>query len=477
MHQITVILLSVATLFCAGCSSSDDCVNESPEALALCSQDTILGIVRLQAQIEEIARVAEGGAPPPTMTWTPASGSGIPPFSWNFVVQFDVTGDFAPDMQIRGLISFSADPIGGIAAGSTATTTYAIEPVQDAAVAVFGDADLQIRFTNSSTIEVRGTTSMEDRLSSCDAAFRFPDATPLTVVFPNDIISGSAPSELAFETLGLSTSGVLDATISAGGATFVGDIRLDGSQDAHFDGDVNGDMAMYELRIFPSDSQVQTMLDCLAEQQIVFFEMTGLVEDVTENFIDNGRALGQMEDQPGLTFTATGSASLLDYTFDLGVYTGNRLTGTMRGQLTVTRDDQLPNGRITTLQMSYNIDAEQVSESIRFAGTNGQLIPFRSEIDVDDEYVYYGTGSIDLFLSCPTTFEVPEIHPLEPDDEPLREERHEAGENAVTVLNQVDTDVVDTLISTIYYIEDGIIAINSKINGISIPATAILDED
>ena len=206
--------------------------------------------------------------------------------------------------------------------------------------------------------------------------------------------------------------------------------------------------------------------------------MTGLVEDLTDKFIDANRMLDNgWRTSPASTFTSSGTQGLLNYTFDLGVYTGNVLTGTMNGQLSVYFDQSLPNGKRTGFQVSYTIDAELVAGSIRFTGRNGELIPFRAVIEEDDDYIYFGTGSIDFFLSCTTTFDVPESDPLEPDDEDGREDLHEEGQNAVTVENMIDEDTTDTLVSDLFYDEDGILAINSKINGIAVPATTFEEDD
>jgi len=426
----------------------------------------VLGLTLLMAQIETITEVAQGAPPPPWVTWTQSSDQNDPPFTFDFSIEFDTSSDFQRNTVMSGKATFDANPDPAILVGSSVALDYSVAPVQDSNTAIFGTVSQVMQFTALNAVDVSGDSSTEDRLSGCAAAYQIAPGSPLAVSFPNNIINGQAP---AIELGGLRLSGRMNGTISAGGLTFKGEVTLsDTTQDADYHGDVNGTAADYTIRLFPSDSELRILGNCVEDQQAVFLAMTGIVEELTDLFIESNRMLDRMPSGGGVIFTSSGSQGLINYTIDLEEYTSGEQTGTMSGQLSIYSNISVPGGQQTTLQISYNVDAELTAGAIRYDGRNGSEIPFRAEIDFDDDYEYWGTGTIDLTNSCDTTFDVPETDPLEPDGEDFRDDLHETGENTIGV-----DSTTDSLGALLVYTEDGTYAINIDINGVPVPPEAL----
>ena len=462
IKQLSTLVLLLAAVGC----SSDDCVNEAPEVLALCSRDSVLALTLLSAEIETITSAAQGDAQPPYVTWIPSTDPGDPPFTFDFSIEFDTSSDFKRDTVMAGKATFSADPSDGIEVNDTVRLVYDVMPVQDSNTAKFGSVDQLVRFTSLGATTISGDLDIENMLTGCSASYDIAESSPLALSFPNNIIDGPQP---LIEIGGLRISGTMQGRISADGLTFTGDVTLsDTTQDALYHGNVNGDAAEYSIRLFPTDSELAQLGNCVANQQIVFLGLSGIVEELTDLFIESGRKLEDMPSGGGVIFISSGTVGLINYEIDLEVYTGDVMVGTMSGQLSIWSDQSVPGGRQTILQISYNIDAEVVSPNIRFDGRNGSEIPFRSKFGADDEYVYYGTGLIDLTNSCDTMFNVPETDPLEPDGDDFRDGIHKAGENSIFV--ELDPD---TLSALLIYTEDGTFAINIDLNGIAIPPEAL----
>ena len=428
-------------------------------------RDMTLAYARLAAQVEPVALVAQGGVVPPNMTWAPSTIPSDPPFTFYYTLELDVGGDPFPDIVLDGRASFEEDPSDGIALNSCVMIDNDIAPVQDASVSIWGWNWIMAEFVADNRIEVDGPASWDNVLERCSAEMSADENDPLVVVFPTAIVNPGQP-QVAAEFGPYDVYGGFDRMdVDYRSERFRGTASIDsGSQDGIY----VGSSAQYTIRLFPSRSDLDGLTNCLRNQQEAFTALSGVVEKLTDLFIQGGRELQTIPDADGLTITSSGDPRVVNYSIDLDTFTNGQLAGTQTGQLSKYRDTGPGPNRFTTLQISYRIDAAQVlPNGPNFSGRNGLEVPWRAAIDPSDEYRYFGTGSID-FAGCPTTWAVEEATALEPDAGETRDGPHQEGTNDVALLV-----TPDSLSSELRYTDAGTYAFRIMVNGYEIPSTGI----
>lgn len=471
MVRYPVLALLLIAAACGGGSDAITVERQASSALQDCMRDVTNAYIRLYAQVELLASVAEGGVIPPNLTWEESTNPQDPPFTYYFVLGLDIGGDPFPDIEIDGRASFDADPTDGIDVGDCLMLDGDIAPVQDASVSIFGFLWGMVEFAAANRIEVSGPAAWENVLENCRSEMNASEQTPLSITFPNSIISGGAPPQTAVEILGLQASGAFDRMdVDQGSDRFRGTATLpDQSQVASYTGTVNGGgQQTIDIELFPSDAEIDALAQCLADQQVVFVALSGAIEKLTDLFIEGGRNLQTIPDADGLTITPTGSASVVNYTLDLDTFTNGAAAGTQTGQLSKFRDTVVGGSRFTTFQISYELTTSSVPGVPNFTGRNGFEIPWRADIQPDDSYTYYGTGSIDFAGGCDTDWAVPEGDQLEPDEEETRDGPHEAGTNQATIER-----LPNVLTTRLDYTGSGIFAFDIFVNGIEVPSSAL----
>ncbi|MHC4957556.1 MAG: hypothetical protein ACYTGN_04210 [Planctomycetota bacterium] len=353
MKRLAPLLLALA-----GCSTGDS-PESGPSALDLAQSCTGSSVAHLARVVEALGTLVAN--PPPGAAFT---------------VGLDLDYDGTDDTTLEGTFD-----------GSRAVFSIT--------GALNGTADLRLGLPATDTIEATGgTIDIDD--GTCRAVFA---PNTLTFVFG---------SPLAAVVHGITVSGLTGATITTTGAVLDGPVAISAdTQQASFDGTLNGTSTRFAFDVFPSPARLAELSACVVAQDVLFREVDLALTQLAEIVAAADGDVGDLPDTPGLETAPEPNPSILNYRMQLADFGDVLEEGTIVGQVRVSRLNF-----VLTILVSWFVDSRN---------TNGGLVSGKSDRFL--EFVYdggtlrdkQGAGAL-AEPGCDGGFDVDPGDPLPPDN-------------------------------------------------------------
>jgi hypothetical protein len=205
------LILLAGALVLPGCGGGDD--PSDLQKLQSCLEDRLPNLLACLVGFDPLLAAALDPSQAGLLGITYTEVQGLAN-AYDFDVPIDTDFDGSADASITGRITFSSDPIGGIAPGTTAAVVWSIA---GSGSGVGGSGTFDLVFASGDTVEVSGTGTVTEASGNCVLDFMIPANDPLEILLPGAAPAGTGPRlQIQDPETGLEVTGGVDLGLTMG---------------------------------------------------------------------------------------------------------------------------------------------------------------------------------------------------------------------------------------------------------------------